>query len=157
MEFKGLIDKAKEVKDKAAEAGSKKAQEVIDSSLAELEGLRPLLAKCGLFIGNIKLSVTIPPSIEVSILQKIARADAMKALEEIKSDETLSTVQSLIVNSLRNAYSLCGVCEKYGYTMGQLDLELGIQPTVHAHLIQKEETDENPQLPPADVTQKLLN
>ncbi len=172
MELKGIIDKAKEAKEKAAEAGkeakekvaeagkeakekvveagSKKAQEIIDSSLAELEALRPLMAKSGLVMGNLKLSVTIPPSLEVSIHQTVGRADALKALEEAEGNEELSTLQSLVVSTLRNAYALSSVCEKYGYTFGQMDLELSIPPTVHVHLVPYAIPNETLELPPAE-------
>jgi hypothetical protein len=127
MDMKNIVNKAKDVRDQAKEAGKEKIQEAIEGALNDLQGLRPILGQCGYSLGDIRVSITLPPNIVVAIMHD---HEAAASLEEIAARPDLTNLQSLVVKALKNAYGLSGMFKKYGYVIGQLSLELGLIPKV---------------------------
>ncbi|MBL8151853.1 MAG: hypothetical protein JNN15_18170, partial [Blastocatellia bacterium] len=128
MGISDVFNKAKEVTDRAAEAGREKVKEAIDGTLAEIQSLRPVLSKCGFIVGDIGISLSIPPSFDVTIKQT---GEGTTGLEELENDQNLTKLQSLVISSLKSTYALSGTFEKYGYFIGHLNIEVGIPPKVH--------------------------
>jgi hypothetical protein len=127
VDLKSALDKVKDVHQKAKEAGRDSAQEAVDSALLDLQGLKPILARAGFSLGNITISLGLPPGIVVAIIHD---REVASGIEELVADPNLTNIQSLIVKSLKNAYSFTGMFQKYGYVIGQLSVEVGLIPKV---------------------------
>lgn len=127
MDVRSVLDKAKDMRQQAHEAGRDAAQEAVDSLLKELQGLKPLLARYGFSMGNISIGLGLPPSCVVAI--KHDREGTENVLDA-NAEENLSTVQSLVVKGLKNAYTFAGMFQKYGYVIGQISIEVGLIPKV---------------------------
>ena len=136
--FGSIKDKVKSVSDKAMDsAGSLKDgannvfSKVISSSLAEIEGLKPVLKQSGFIIGDIIIEMAINPKVNLVIEQietgKLSIEDALK-------QEGLTKVQTTILASIGKIHALNSVIEDYNHTIGQIEIELGLPPTVRAHL-----------------------
>ena len=131
MDMKNVLQKAKDLKEQAQEAGKGTAQAAIDAALGELQGLKPILSQCGFSLGDITISLTLPPNCVVAILHD---HEAATTLEELAAREDLTKAQSLVVGALKNAYAFSGTFQKYGYAIGKLSLEVGLIPKVTVHL-----------------------
>jgi hypothetical protein len=127
VDMKSVIGKVKDVHQQTKDAGRDAAQEAVDSALQELQGLKPLLARAGFSLGNITISLGLPPGIVVAINHD---REVASGLETLAAETNLTNIQSLIVKSLKNAYSLTGMFQKYGYVIGQLSVEVGLIPKV---------------------------
>ncbi|MCX6640955.1 MAG: hypothetical protein NTW14_10835 [bacterium] len=132
MDMKKVLDKAKDLHDQAKEAGKDTLQSALDASLEELQGLRPILAKCGFSINNISITISIPPNVVLTI--KHDREEAMGLAEMEKSTE-LTKMQSLVVKSLKNTYEYSGMFEKYGYVIGTISVTVTIIPKITISLV----------------------
>jgi hypothetical protein len=127
VDMKSALDKVKEVHQQAKDAGRDSVQEAMDNALQELQGLKPLLARAGFSLGNITIALGLPPNIVVAIIHD---REVASGLEELAAATNLTNIQSLIVKSLKSAYSFTGMFQKYGYVIGQLSVEVGLIPKV---------------------------
>jgi hypothetical protein len=127
VDLKSVVDKAKEVQSQVQDKGRESAQDAIEALLGDVQGLKPILARAGFSLGNITISLGLPPGIVVAIIHD---REVASGIEELAADTNLTNLQSLIVKSLKNAYSLTGMFQKYGYVIGQLSIEVGLIPKV---------------------------
>ena len=127
-----LMNKAKEASAGAANGVKEKASEIMKSSLAEIKGLEPVLKSCGFIIGDLKLTMSIPPGITIVVEQTDVSQDGLNEL--VAKEGELSKIQSSIVKGLKDAYSMEDAVNKYGMTIGQVEMELTFPPKVHVHL-----------------------
>ncbi len=78
------------------------------------------------------VTMSVPPGFTVVVEQKTTSKECLAALV-IRKDE-FSKLQTAIVRGLKEAYSLEGTVNKYGMTIGQVEMELTFPPKVHVHL-----------------------
>jgi hypothetical protein len=127
VDLKSALDKVKDVQQQAKEAGRESVQDAVDALLGDVQGLKPILARAGFSLGNITISLGLPPGIVVAIIHD---REVASGIEELIADPSLTNIQSMIVKSLKNAYSFTGMFQKYGYVIGQLSIEIGLIPKV---------------------------
>jgi hypothetical protein len=108
-----------------------KSSGLIDTALNEINGLKPVLKSSGFIVGDIFFTVSIPPSVGLIVEQEI---DGAKKIENLGNNEELSKTQQTVLNSLKKIYSMNDVVEKHDHTIGQVEITLGLPPTVKAHL-----------------------
>lgn len=110
-----------------------KAQDVVQNTIGEIKSLGDVLASSGFLIGDIVLRVGVLPKFEVTIEQQeqgVADLDKLLA-----NADSLTKTQGSVVKALQQIYGFKDVVEPQGYTLGQVDIELGIPPAVSVHLI----------------------
>lgn len=110
-----------------------KAQDVVQNTIGEIKSLGDVLASSGFLIGDIVLKVGVLPKFEVTIEQQehgVADLDKLLA-----NTDDLTKTQGSVVKALQQIYGFKDVVEPQGYTLGQVDIELGIPPAVSVHLI----------------------
>ena len=110
-----------------------KAQSVVQNTIGEIKALGDVLASSGFLVGDIVLEVGVLPRFQVTIEeQENGTADLEKLLA---NSDSLTKTQSAVVKALQQIYGFKDTVEPQGYTLGQVDIELGIPPTVSVHLI----------------------
>ena len=126
------------LKDKADVGGmlsgaKEKAQDALKNTLGELKALGDVLAQCGFIVGDVAIVVGLPPKFTITLEQREAgSADLGKLSEQM---ETMTKVQRNVVKSLQQIYDMNDMLESEGYTVGQVEVELGVIPEVTVHLI----------------------
>ena len=138
----GWKEKLGEVKNKVsdkvsavASAGNEKLKEKLNESLEEINGLRPLLQESGFIIGDVYVTASITPCIGLVIEQQ---SEGVNHLDKVIQDNELSKFQSVVMSSIKKMYDLNSTVEKHNYTIGQIDIALGVSPEATAHLNHKE-------------------
>ena len=130
-------EKIKSAKDKVVETagavGKDQVKEKLAICLEELNDLRPLLKESGFIIGDVVVTISIPPSFGIIVEQEKNGVNKLEQVMEARKDE-LTKFQSLVMGSLKKLYDLNDMVERYEHTIGQIEVELGIPPKVRAHL-----------------------
>ncbi len=152
MSLNRLFDQAKEVASKAkdvsleaaqalkesggklAESGKEKAQETLAFLLTELNGLVPILRECGYAVGNLSVTISLPPKLKVVVSQD---GKGSKSLETmlVETEESLSKIQVAAMKGLIKAYEFDHTVGKYGYRLGEIELVLSVPPEVTMNLV----------------------
>ena len=132
MAIGGLLDKAKAVAADAASGVKGKVIETIKNAIAEIQGLEPVLRGCGLIIGDVMVTMSLPPGVTVVIEQKTGSKDCLNELSAKEGE--FSKLQGAIIKGLKDAYSMESTVNQYGMTIGQVEMELTFPPKVHVHL-----------------------
>lgn len=109
-----------------------KAQDLLRNTLGELKTLGDVLAHCGFIVGDVAIVVGLPPKFTITLEQQEAGADMQKLSDQT---ESMSKVQRSVVKSLQQIYDMNDMLESEGYTIGQVEVELGVIPEVTVHLI----------------------
>lgn len=106
--------------------------QAIDSTMADLQGLKPILSKCGFSIDEIEIEFSFPPEFQVSITQP---KNATAKLEEAIKDVTLTKTQQIFVSSLR-AVNLANdfISEKYSEYIEDITVVAGFPPKLKVKL-----------------------
>ena len=119
----------KETAGRLAEASREKYDEVLDSALTEINGIKPLLAQAGFGVESISCTASLPPEVSIGIAQ---RGEAKMTLEQLISEceGTLSTLESAILQSLMRAHDMAAVPERFGYRATDYNLRLGLPPSL---------------------------
>ena len=132
MALGGFLDKAKAATADAASGAKEKAVEATRNTLAEIKGLEPVLRSSGFIVGDVKVTLSIPPGVSV-VIEQIS--SSQEGLDELvaKVDE-LSKIQGVIIKGLKEAYAMEDSVNEYGMTIGQVEMELTFPPKVHVHL-----------------------
>ena len=142
---KGVANKAKEVSFEAAqalkEAGGKlaetsmeKAQETLPKLLEELNGLIPILRECGYSVGDLAVSITIPPKLKAVVSQDGKGSKSLQTMLTEK-EAILTPLQFGAVKGLIKAYEFDQTVQKHGYHLGDIELVLSIPPEVTMNLV----------------------
>lgn len=139
MAIGNLLDKAKEATVKAKEMGTEtvqsaqaKTQGITQKALATLKSLEPVLKNCGYIIGDVKVTMSLPPSFSIIVEQVPGASDSIERI--LAEPGNLNKVQLAILKGLQDAYALEANANAYGYTIGQIEMEIGLPPKVHVHL-----------------------
>ena len=136
--FDKIKNKSKElndsIKEKAGELGGK-ATSLLGDGLAEINGLKPVLEKSGFIIGDVFITMSLPPKIGIIVEQK---ADGVKDIDSMSDNENLSKLQSAILSSIQKVYKMNEMVENYDHTIGQIEIEIGLPPGIKIHLNSKE-------------------
>ncbi len=136
MGFAQKINQAKASVGKVGDVAKGTVEALLANTLAELKGVQPILAECGFIIGDVVLTMSIPPGVKVVVEQT---SDGESSLESFLNDENeLSKIQLSIIKGIMDAYSLNRMVNPHGYTIGQVEMELTFPPKVHVHLNSKE-------------------
>ena len=134
-------DKAAVVAEKAAvlageawDVGRAKLRDLSVQALAELEGLRPILAECGFIIGDVQVTVPLPVEVKVSVEHT---EQGKTTLEQIlaEPERTLSALQRGVLQAMLHANELAVLTERHGYTFRTYDIALSTPPRVTLHLV----------------------
>jgi hypothetical protein len=136
--FDKIKNKSKElndsIKEKAGELGGK-ATSLLGDGLAEINGLKPVLEKSGFIIGDVFITMSLPPKIGIIVEQK---ADGVKDIDSMSDNENLSKLQSAILSSIQKVYKMNEMVENHDHTIGQIEVEMGLPPGIKVHLNSKE-------------------
>jgi len=123
----------KEVTQNVLEIGMEKLNKGVDSALNQTEELLEILHKCGFIIGDLSMTITVPPEITIQLEDSgIGQEALLKLLEDEK--ESLSLYQSAFIQSMLKTYELVKITGKYGYTFGEFELCVSIPPGVTVNL-----------------------
>ncbi len=133
--LKGLVQKAKAASTDTLSLAKDKSLEWVATALEEIKTLEPFLRKCGFIVGDIKVSMSVTPSVTVVIEQCVDGQD--KLVELLENLETLTKGQRVLIKGIQSAYALDQYASKYDYTVGQIEIEQGLTPSVHVHMNSK--------------------
>ena len=122
------------IKEKVGELGGK-ATSLLGDGLAEINGLKPVLEKSGFIIGDVFITMSLPPKIGIIVEQK---ADGVKDIDSMSDNENLSKLQSAILSSIQKVYKMNEMVENHDHTIGQIEVEMGLPPGIKVHLNSKE-------------------
>lgn len=112
-------------------------QDTFQGILQEISGLKPILAECGFVIGDINVTLPMPPEFIVVITQSgHGKKSLGRILEEQKA--TMSSRQKIVLRLLVKANELAQVSDEYNYCLGEYELVLALPPRVIVHLVPKE-------------------
>jgi hypothetical protein len=128
--LKNAGEKAKESAGALKEGTDGILKKVTASSMAEIEGLRPILNKSGFIIGDIIIEMTLTPSVTLIV----ERHSEGEVLFDESLEKEVTTLQATILSSIRKIYQLNAIVEEHNHTIGQVEVVLGLPPTVRAHL-----------------------
>ena len=148
MSFNKLVNQAKSavgaVKDSAEKIsvlGKEKLQETVEAILSEINGLKPVLMNSGFVVGEIEVTLSLPPEFTVFIQYT---GEAKKSLEKALPEEadTMTNLQKTFSRSLLKANEVAQISDKYSYLFGEYELAISLPPRVTVHLVPKEPTSE---------------
>jgi len=119
----------KETAGRLAETSRQKYDEVLDSVLTEINGIKPLLAQAGFGVESISCAASLPPEVSIGIAQ---RGEGKKTREQLvdEGEGTLSPLQSALLHSLMRAHEMAEVPQRLGYRATDYNLKLGLPPSL---------------------------
>jgi hypothetical protein len=123
--------KVAEGSNKIKEASTNAAKSVVETTLSEVNGLKPILANSGFIVGDILLTVSVPPAVSIVIEQV---EGGKQPLDCILENEDLTKFQRSLLVSIKQLYALNATVEKFNHTIGQIEVEMGLPPVLRAHL-----------------------
>ena len=135
-----------EVAGKAFDFRREKASDALDALFREVNGLIPILHACGFIMADLKFAITVPPEFTL-IIEHTGHGSI--TLGQLLSEKciTMSKLQEMVLYSLLKANELAVITRRYGYTFGQYELEITLNPKVIIHLLSTREKGA-PLLPP---------
>lgn len=139
-QFKSTADQLKEkvkvtgdeVLAKVADAGRQGLSAAVKKLFAEYSTFAPILERAGFIVGDIELSLTIPPAIVVCI--EPTETDALERLSTVAAEVELTETQKRLLGLIKEAYALKDVVQSYGHEIGQIELAFSVPPGVSVHL-----------------------
>ena len=129
--IKNATDKAKQGADSLKEGAGDLLNKVMASSMSEIEGLRPVLNQSGFIIGDIIIEMALNPKINI-VVEQVEEGEL--SIKDALKQEGLTKMQTSILKSIDKINELNAVVKQYEHTIGQIEIELGLPPTIKAHL-----------------------
>jgi len=129
--IKNATDKAKQGADSLKEGAGDLLNKVMASSMSEIEGLRPVLNQSGFIIGDIIIEMALNPKINI-VVEQVEEGEL--SIKDALKQEGLTKMQTSILKSIDKINALNTVVSQYEHTIGQIEIELGLPPTIKAHL-----------------------
>ena len=139
-QFKSTADQIKEkvkaggdeVLAKVAAAGRQGLTAAVKKMFEEYSTFAPVLERAGFIVGDIELSVTLPPAIVVCI--EPTEVDAMERLNSVVSEMELTEIQKGVLALIKEAYGLEEIVKAHGHEIGQIELVFSVPPGASVHL-----------------------
>lgn len=142
MVFGKLKEGLNVAKDKTADAamavsekGKEQMNKQVPALLEKLTELKSILNESGFIIGDVELTLSIPPSLTLVIAQK---EGAENRINEVMESHELTKLQKSVLTGVSQMYAFNKTFGKFDYVMGDIEIGLGIPPSVTAHLTAKE-------------------
>ena len=128
-------DKSTDAAAAVAEKGREQIQKQVPAMLEKLSGLKLVLEESGFLVGDVAMTLSIPPGLALTITQ----ADgAENRIKEVIESRELTKLQATILAGISQMYAFNQTFGKFDYVIGQIDIELSIPPAVTAHLSAKD-------------------
>lgn len=147
---KATAARALEMKNKAASAAQAKVMQTADTMITELSQLKALLAKVGVDLGDIYVTLGVPPSVNADVTFPDMNAINMipSALEGVKLSKTQKSVVDSVVALAKFRES---AQSKFNDILGGFDIKAGFPPTFVIRLkdVEVEMVEEAPAKPAA--------
>jgi hypothetical protein len=133
---KSAVGAVKDSAEKISVLGKEKLQETVEGILSEINGLKPVLLNSGFVVGEIKVTLSLPPEFTVFIENT---GQEKKSLEKTLAEEadTMTSLQKTFLRSLLKANELAQISDKYGYRFGKYELAISLPPRVTVRLVPK--------------------
>ena len=142
MDFGKLKEGLSTAKDKATdtaiaitEKGREQINKQVPAMLEKLTELQPILKESGFIIGDVAVTLSIPPSLSLTVTQV---EGAENRLKEVIESRELTKFQKTILAGISQMYAFNQTFGKFDYVMGQIDIALSIPPAITAHLSAKD-------------------
>ena len=142
MDFGKLKDGLGAAKDKAtdtaaaiSEKGREQINKQVPAMLEKLTELQPILKESGFIVGDVAMTLSIPPSLSLTVTQVEGVENRIK--EVIESRE-LTKFQKATLSSIGQMYAFNKTFGKFNYVIGDVDIEMSIPPAITAHLSVKD-------------------
>lgn len=119
---------------KLSAAAEEKTHDAIDGLLCEVNNLLPLLQDGGFRVDAVTLTLSMPPAVGVVIEQE---EGSSSRFEEVLARDDLTRTQSMALKAIERIYRLGHVIEKHGHTIGTVEVEISVPPSVKAYLRRK--------------------
>ncbi len=151
MTFGKLVDKAKEKSKEATSSikettqniayiSKEKMQAGVNKTIDETQALIVILQKCGYIVGDLAMTLSVPPEIEITLQDAGGGQSKLSKLME-KEGDTFSKFQTAILRGMLKTYDLLKTTEKHGYTFGEFDVAVTFPPRVTVHLLPDEKKE----------------
>ena len=126
-------------------AAQEKAHDAIEGLLKEVNDLLPLLQDGGFKVDAVALTLSVPPAVGIVIEQE---EKTRSRFEEVLARDGLTRTQSMVLKAIERIYGLSHVIEKYEHTIGTVEVEISVPPSVKAYLRRRDRVTH--QLSPPD-------
>jgi len=124
----GAAKRALAMKEKAASAAQAKVMATADSLITELGQLKGLLAKAGVELGDIYVTLSIPPSVNADV--KFPDMNAINKIPSALEGVKLSASQKAVVDSVISLAKFRETAQsKFADILGGFDIKAGFPPT----------------------------
>ena len=129
-----LTPSVQDLKEKASTMGPsiESLKEKLSGTLEEINALKPILKENGFNVKDIEVEISIPPSIKTVIENKTNNISGLE--ESLESFAELTKVQSAIVNTIKKISGFQDTVSKSGHRIGDIEIGIGIPPSVVVHL-----------------------
>jgi hypothetical protein len=127
--------KVADTADAISEKGREQFDKQVPAMLEKLTGLKPILKESGFLVGDVAMTLSIPPSLSITISQ----ADgADNRITEVIESHELTKFQKTTLSTIGQMYAFNQTFLKFDYVIGDVDIEMSIPPAITAHLNPKD-------------------
>ena len=129
--------KIKDSTERIVHHSREKLAEATEALLKEMEGLIPILLECGFVVGDISLTLSMPPRFALKIVQT---GRGKMSLEQILTNraDSITRTQTMFLSALIKANELAEITQKHGYVFEEYELTMTLPPQVTVHLVSDE-------------------
>ena len=104
----------------------------LGDTLEEINAIKPIFNENGFAISDIEMEISIPPSITVIIDNQANNVDGLN--KSVESFGELTKIQQMIIGTIRKISELQGVVSKSGHRVGEIEIQMGLPPSIVVHL-----------------------
>ncbi len=136
LDVAGQVSKAKEATASLTDATNSKVRDLCNQTLLEVNSMKPVLEKSGFIVGDMVITMSIPPAVKI-VVEQTSKGE--QSLEDLDCDaDEFTGTQKTILRGLKQAYSMNDLVDPHGYVIGQVEMEMTFPPKVHVHLNSKD-------------------
>ena len=117
-----------------SEKGKEQVFKQVPAMLEKLTDLKSVLKEAGFLVGDIAMTLSIPPSLGLTVTQVEGEENR---LQEVIESRELTKIQKSTLVSISQIYACNKTFGKFDYAVGRIDIELSIPPAITAHLSAK--------------------
>lgn len=126
-------DKAAELKEQATNAAQDKLMGAVEATLGDLSRLKTILASAGIVIGDIELTLGLPPSVQADV--RVPDPTSLEGARAALSAVELTGTQKLIVDSILSLADLQIKLEQRLHgLLGAVQIKAGLPPKMVVRL-----------------------